>query len=135
MPTGDNERTAAAIAIGLGNPHCAARSMPEDKVAEINLMATSGGVMMIGDGINDTRSCARPAVGEAMGSGTDVALETADAALLRSRSDGCGGADPTGARLAMPQIFSSRHHRFGAKGRLPDYDRSRNYRTLDRHSG
>jgi Zn2+/Cd2+-exporting ATPase len=84
MLTGDNERTAAAIAGGLGMQHRAGL-MPEDKVAEIKSMAASGGVMMIGDGINDAPALAAASVGVAMGSGTDVALETADAALLRNR--------------------------------------------------
>jgi Cd2+/Zn2+-exporting ATPase len=84
MLTGDNERTAAAIASGLGMQHRAGL-MPEDKVAAIKSMAESGGVMMIGDGINDAPALAAASVGVAMGSGTDVALETADAALLRNR--------------------------------------------------
>ena len=84
MLTGDNARTAAAIAAGLGLDHRAAL-MPEDKVAEIRAMAVAGGVIMIGDGINDAPALAAASVGVAMGSGTDVALETADAALLRNR--------------------------------------------------
>ena len=84
MLTGDNARTAAAIAGGLGLDHRAAL-MPEDKVAAIRAMAVAGGVIMIGDGINDAPALAAASVGVAMGSGTDVALETADAALLRNR--------------------------------------------------
>jgi Cd2+/Zn2+-exporting ATPase len=84
MLTGDNPRTAAAIAGSLGLDHCA-ELMPEDKVAAIRDMAGHGGVMMIGDGINDAPALAQASVGVAMGSGTDVALETADAAILRDR--------------------------------------------------
>ncbi len=84
MLTGDNARTAAAIAGGLGIEH-RANLMPGDKVTEIKKMAEQGGVMMIGDGINDAPALAAANVGVAMGSGTDVALETADAALLRNR--------------------------------------------------
>ena len=58
--------------------------MPEDKVTAIREMARDG-VMMIGDGINDAPALAQASVGVAMGSGTDVALETADAAILRNR--------------------------------------------------
>lgn len=84
MLTGDNPRTAAAIAESLGLDH-RAELMPEDKVAAIRDLASHGGVMMIGDGINDAPALAQASVGVAMGSGTDVALETADAAILRNR--------------------------------------------------
>ncbi len=84
MLTGDNPRTAAAIAGGLGLDH-RAELMPEDKVKAIRDLADHGGVMMIGDGINDAPALAQSSVGVAMGSGTDVALETADAAILRNR--------------------------------------------------
>ena len=84
MLTGDNARTADAIAGGLGLEN-RAEMMPEDKVAAIREMAAAGGVMMVGDGINDAPALAQASVGVAMGSGTDVALETADAAVLRDR--------------------------------------------------
>lgn len=82
--TGDNPRTAAAIAAHLGTDH-RAQMMPEDKLAAIRDLADSGGVMMVGDGINDAPALKQAGVGVAMGSGTDVALETADAAVLRNR--------------------------------------------------
>ncbi|KFL27608.1 ATPase [Devosia sp. 17-2-E-8] len=82
MLTGDNERTAAAIADTLGMDY-RAQLMPEDKVSAIKSLGD--GVMMVGDGINDAPALAAAATGIAMGSGTDVALETADGALLRSR--------------------------------------------------
>ena len=84
MLTGDNARTAAAIAGSLGMEH-RAELMPDDKVAEVRAMAEAGGVMMVGDGINDAPALKQADVGVAMGSGTDVALETADAAILRDR--------------------------------------------------
>ncbi|KUF10339.1 heavy metal translocating P-type ATPase [Pseudoponticoccus marisrubri] len=84
MLTGDNPRTAAAIAEGLGIAH-RAQLMPEDKVAAIRNLSAGARVMMIGDGINDAPALAAAHVGVAMGSGTDVALETADAAILRDR--------------------------------------------------
>lgn len=82
--TGDNPRTAAAIAQNLGMEY-QADMMPEDKLKAIRDMSEHGGVMMIGDGINDAPALKQASVGVAMGSGTDVALETADAAILRDR--------------------------------------------------
>jgi Cd2+/Zn2+-exporting ATPase len=84
MLTGDNPRTAQAIAEGLGIEH-RSELMPEDKVTAIRDLTTDARVMMIGDGINDAPALAAAHVGVAMGSGTDVALETADAAILRDR--------------------------------------------------
>ncbi|SMO56568.1 heavy metal translocating P-type ATPase [Paracoccus laeviglucosivorans] len=84
MLTGDNARTAAAIAGDLGIGH-RAEMLPEDKLVAIREMQALGGVMMIGDGINDAPALKQAGVGVAMGSGTDVALETADAAILRDR--------------------------------------------------
>jgi Cd2+/Zn2+-exporting ATPase len=82
--TGDNPRTAAAIAASLGTEF-GAEMLPEDKLAAIREMTAAGGVMMVGDGINDAPALKQSSVGVAMGSGTDVALETADAAILRDR--------------------------------------------------
>ncbi len=84
MLTGDNERTAAAIAGKLGMEYRAAL-LPADKVAAIHELTGSEQVMMVGDGINDAPALAAAHLGVAMGSGTDVALETADGALMRNR--------------------------------------------------
>jgi Cd2+/Zn2+-exporting ATPase len=83
MLTGDNQRTGKAIAGALGMD-VRTELMPDDKVREIRRIAESESVMMVGDGINDAPALAAATVGAAMGSGTQVALETADAALLRS---------------------------------------------------
>ncbi|WP_340246751.1 heavy metal translocating P-type ATPase [Sulfitobacter pontiacus] len=102
MLTGDNQRTAAAIAEGLGIDH-RAELMPEDKVAAIQNLTAEAKVMMIGDGINDAPALAAAHVGVAMGSGTDVALETADAAILRDRVTDVPGQIRL-ARAAMGNI-------------------------------
>lgn len=84
MLTGDNARTASAIAGQLGMDH-RAELLPEDKVTALRALGAEHQVMMVGDGINDAPALATAQVGMAMGSGTDVALETADAATLRNR--------------------------------------------------
>jgi Zn2+/Cd2+-exporting ATPase len=87
MLTGDNARTGQAIADGL-SIEVQAELLPEDKLRLIAQLHTDGGVAMVGDGINDAPALAQSDVGIAMGSGTDVALETADAALLRGEVSG-----------------------------------------------
>lgn len=87
MLTGDNARTATAIAAKLGL-EARAELLPDAKLAEIARFCEAGPIAMIGDGINDAPALAAASVGVAMGSGTDVALETADAALLKNRVTG-----------------------------------------------
>ncbi len=84
MLTGDNARVAAAIARQAGLTDFRADLLPEDKVTAIrNLVAARGLVAMVGDGVNDAPALAYATVGIAMGgAGTDVALETADVALM-----------------------------------------------------
>jgi Cd2+/Zn2+-exporting ATPase len=84
MLTGDNHRTAQAIANGLGI-EWKAELLPQDKLNFVNEMKRTTKVAMVGDGINDAPALATADVGIAMGGGTDVAIETADAALLKSR--------------------------------------------------
>ncbi|WP_412029953.1 heavy metal translocating P-type ATPase [Deinococcus yunweiensis] len=84
MLTGDNARTGQAIGRDLG-VDVQAELLPEDKLKVIAQLRAQGGVAMVGDGINDAPALAQSDVGIAMGGGTDVALETADAALLRER--------------------------------------------------
>ncbi|MCK4268261.1 MAG: HAD-IC family P-type ATPase, partial [Actinomycetia bacterium] len=84
MLTGDNEATAANIAKGLGIDAFHAELLPEDKVGLIkSLEKRYGSVVMVGDGVNDAPALASATIGIAMGAaGTDVALETADIALM-----------------------------------------------------
>ena len=114
MLTGDNARTAAAISQALGMDH-RAELMPEDKVAAIREMTAGGRVMMVGDGINDAPALASAHVGVAMGSGTDVALETADAALLRNRVTDVVGTIRL-SRAAMANIRQNVAIALGLKG-------------------
>jgi Zn2+/Cd2+-exporting ATPase len=87
MLTGDNARTGNAIAKDLGISICA-ELLPEDKLKLIDQFKREGKIAMIGDGINDAPALATADVGIAMGSGSDVALETANAALLQNRVTG-----------------------------------------------
>lgn len=83
MLTGDNPHTAQAIAAQAGIDRAQGNLLPDDKLREVEQLARSGKVGMVGDGINDAPALARADIGFAMGAaGTDTAIETADVALM-----------------------------------------------------
>ncbi len=85
MLTGDNERTAKAIAKKIGIKKIIAGVLPENKANEISKLQSEGHkVAMIGDGINDAPALAKSNLGIAIGAGTDIAIESADAILIRN---------------------------------------------------
>ncbi len=84
MLTGDNIRTARAIAREAGVDEVRAELLPQDKEAAVRALAEQGKVAMVGDGINDAPALTRADIGIAIGAGTDVALDAADVVLTKS---------------------------------------------------
>jgi Cu+-exporting ATPase len=111
MLTGDNERTARAIAAETGIDVVAAGLLPDDKLAEIRRLQTDGRrVVMVGDGINDAPSLTQADVGVAIGTGTDIAIEAADVTIVR----GDLSALPRAVRLARATFRTIRQNLFWA---------------------
>ena len=99
MLTGDNQRTAEAVAAELGIDRVLAEVMPGDKASEIaRLQAEGATVAFVGDGINDAPALAGADVGIAIGTGTDVAIEAGDVVLMSGDPAGVANAIALGRR-------------------------------------
>lgn len=85
MLTGDNERTARAVAAEAGIDEVIAGVLPDGKEAAVRSLQRQGRVVMVGDGINDAPALTRADIGMAIGAGTDVAIDAADVVLVKSR--------------------------------------------------
>nr|WP_232222558.1 copper-translocating P-type ATPase [Paracoccus sphaerophysae] len=111
MATGDNERTARAVAARLGIDEIRADVLPQDKARIIaELQAAGRKVAMAGDGVNDAPALAQADVGIAMGTGADVAIESAGITLVRGNLDGIVRA----RRLAQATMRNIRQNLFFA---------------------
>ena len=111
MITGDNELTARAIASRLGIDEVIAEVLPEGKVQAVQqLKARYGGVVFVGDGINDAPALAEADVGLAIGTGTDVAVEAADVVLMSGDLKGV----PNAIALSAATIANIRQNLFWA---------------------
>ena len=103
MLTGDNERTARAIAERIGIEKVIAGVLPAEKAKAVKELSERGGVIMVGDGINDAPALTAADVGIAIGRGTDIAIESADVVLKRSSPKDVVGAARLG-RAALRNI-------------------------------
>ncbi len=110
MITGDNRRTAEAVARSLGIDEVAAEVLPEGKVATLRRLREAGPLAFVGDGINDAPALAAADVGLAVGTGTDIAIEAADVVLMSGRLT----AVPEAIALSRAVIRNIRENLFWA---------------------
>ncbi len=110
MLTGDNERTANAIAQQVGVDEVIAGVLPDGKEKAVQIFKEKGKVIMVGDGINDAPALASANIGIAIGAGTDVAIDCADVVLMQSRLSDVPGA----IRLGRATLKNIRQNLFWA---------------------
>lgn len=107
MLTGDNRKTAEAVAAQIGLGEVRAELLPQDKLAAVKAMQREGHIVaFVGDGVNDSPALAAADIGIAMGGGTDVAVETSDVVLIRSNLESI----PAALRLAKRTVGLTRQN-------------------------